>query len=106
MCRNLDHYMTMLWQEHLTGFLHRTPVNISEDRRRRARVRERSIPGVADHPMNRVMAVEERADGLVITATDMHLARAIGVALHRAYEGDLEFAYPEEGAILRVNWSR
>lgn len=60
----------------------------------------------ADHPMNRVMAVEERADGFVITATDMHLARAIGVALHRAYEGDLEFAYPEEGAILRVNWSR
>lgn len=60
----------------------------------------------ADHPMNRIMAVEEQAEGLVITATDMHLARAIGMALSRAYEGELDFAYPEEGSILRVHWSR
>jgi hypothetical protein len=42
----------------------------------------------------------------VITTTDIHLPRRIGEALHRAYEGDLDFHYEEEAYSIRVTWRR
>jgi hypothetical protein len=44
-----------------------------------------------EHPMNRIMEVEDRAAGeILVTTTDMHLARAIGHAVHAAHKGDLD----------------
>jgi hypothetical protein len=58
------------------------------------------------HPMNRIMAIEEQAETILITTTDIHLPRRIGEALHRAYEGDLDFHYDEESYLIRVSWTR
>lgn len=60
----------------------------------------------AEHPLKRVMAIEEKNDEALITTTDIHLARGIGEAIHHAYQGDLEFHYNPAENLLRVNWSR
>ena len=60
-----------------------------------------------DHPLNRLMAMEEREDGgYEITTTDIHLPRRIGEALHRAYEGELDFEYGDGERSIRVSWGR
>ncbi len=60
----------------------------------------------AEHPLKRIMAVEEEKDGAtLITTTDIHLARGIGEALHHAYQGELKFHYNPEQALLRVSWT-
>ncbi|MDO9312516.1 MAG: BCAM0308 family protein [Nitrosomonas sp.] len=60
----------------------------------------------AEHPLKRIMATEEEDNGVLITTTDIHLARGIGEAIHHAYQGDLEFHYNPAENLLRVNWSR
>jgi len=59
-----------------------------------------------DHPLARIMAVEDTADGMLVTTTDIHLARDLGDALHHAYRGELEFHYNEAEKLLRVHWTR
>lgn len=59
-----------------------------------------------EHPLQRIMAIVEDADGVVVTTTDTHLARDIAQALHHAYKGELEFRYNREENLLRATWSR
>ncbi|HJV84383.1 MAG TPA: BCAM0308 family protein [Noviherbaspirillum sp.] len=58
----------------------------------------------ADHPLQRIMAIEEQDGHMMITTTDIHLARTIGEALHRAYKGELDYQYNKEEYLLRVRW--
>lgn len=60
----------------------------------------------AGHPLKRIMAAEDKDNGMLVTTTDIHLARGIGEAIHDAYQGDLEFHYNPAENLLRVNWSR
>lgn len=60
----------------------------------------------SEHPLQRIMSIEKSAQGSLITTTDIHLARGIGEALHHAYQGELEFHYNPEQALLRVTWTR
>lgn len=60
----------------------------------------------ADHPLERIMKIEEHPDRVLITTTDIHLPQRIGEALHHAYKGELELHYDEEGYFVRVNWKR
>lgn len=59
-----------------------------------------------EHPLHRIMDIEEEPGRIVVTTTDIHLPRRIGEAVHKAFEGDLDFRYEEEAYFLRVNWSR
>lgn len=59
----------------------------------------------AEHPLNRIMAIEEEDPGtLTITTTDIHLPRRIGEVVHRAFHGDLELTYDEKNYFIRVDW--
>ena len=59
-----------------------------------------------EHPLKRIMAVDETKDGgTLISTTDPHLARGIGEALHHAYQGKLSFHYNQEENLLRVTWT-
>jgi NMD protein affecting ribosome stability and mRNA decay len=60
----------------------------------------------AAHPQARIMAVEDTADGVLITTTDIHLARDLGEALHHAYQGELAYHYNDAENLLRVHWRR
>jgi NMD protein affecting ribosome stability and mRNA decay len=59
-----------------------------------------------EHPLKRIMAIEEGEEGTELTFTDAHLARGIGEALHRAYEGDIDYEYTKGDIMLRVVWER
>ncbi|MBA3756037.1 MAG: ATPase [Nitrosomonas sp.] len=59
-----------------------------------------------EHPLKRIMATEEKDNAMLITTTDIHLARGIGEAIHHAYQGDLEFHYNPAENLVRVHWSR
>ncbi|MCK9382551.1 MAG: BCAM0308 family protein [Sulfuritalea sp.] len=59
-----------------------------------------------EHPLKRIMAIEEQNDAVLITTTDIHLARGIGEAVHHAYQGELEFHYKPDENLLRVHWAR
>jgi len=60
----------------------------------------------AEHPLERIMGIEDAKEGTLVTTTDAHLARRIAEALHSAYKGRLLFRYNKEDARLRVFWSR
>lgn len=61
---------------------------------------------VKQHPMKRLMRVEDRDDGTELKFTDAHLPRGVGEAIRRAYDGDLDIHFPEDGGIVRVYWER
>ena len=59
-----------------------------------------------EHPLARIMAIEEHPEGTVITTTDTHLPRRIGEALHHAYDGNFSFHYDEGEQFVRAKWTR
>ena len=59
-----------------------------------------------EHPLHRIMKIEEHPDSIVIKTTDIHLPQRIGEALRHAQHGKLNVHYDDEGYFIRVNWSR
>lgn len=60
----------------------------------------------AEHPLQRIMDIAEENGGLTVSTTDVHLAQALGEAVHRAYRGRLEIHYSPDQNLLRVHWAR
>jgi hypothetical protein len=58
------------------------------------------------HPLDRIMKIEDHAESIVISTTDLHLPHRIGDVLVHAYQGEIEFDYDDEGYFARVNWRR
>jgi NMD protein affecting ribosome stability and mRNA decay len=69
-------------------------------------MRHREEKERAGHPLARIIAVEEEGAGVLVTTTDIHLARDLGEALHHAHQGELDFHYNEGENLLRVSWKR
>lgn len=59
-----------------------------------------------EHPMQRIMGLEELGNRIVVTTTDIHLPRRIGHALVDAYKGDFQTHYDEAGYFVRMAWKR
>jgi NMD protein affecting ribosome stability and mRNA decay len=76
----------------------------SEELTRVARHQEASEK--PDHPLNRIINIEQTADGLVINTTDIHLPVRIGKAIKRAFRGELNEHFDEAGYFVRVKWHR
>ena len=68
--------------------------------------RNREASEKAEHPLERIMGIEDVDEGVLITTTDTHLAREIGEALYAAYKGDIQYQYNREDNLLRVHWAR
>lgn len=62
--------------------------------------------GKREHPLQRIMGLEQTDDRIVITTTDIHLPRRIGHAIVDAYKGDLDTHYDEAGYFVRMTWNR
>jgi NMD protein affecting ribosome stability and mRNA decay len=69
-------------------------------------IRNHEAKEKAERPLQRIMAIEDSADGAMVTTTDAHLARDIAMALHRAYKGELDFHYNKQDVLLRATWTR
>jgi hypothetical protein len=59
-----------------------------------------------NHPLKRIMDVETHENRIVVTTTDMHLARSIGEAIQHAYQGELDLRYSDDEMLLRAHWHR
>lgn len=60
----------------------------------------------SQHPVNRIMEIEEHPDRAVVSTTDIHTPHRIGNALERAYQGELEVRYGDNEYSIRVGWHR
>lgn len=58
-----------------------------------------------EHPLERIMKIEEKDNQTVISTTGMHLPRRLGDALKDAYEGVLDISYEAENYV-RISWHR
>jgi len=58
----------------------------------------------AEHPMHRVLAIEQSRDAVVVLTSDLHLPRRIGEALARAHGGELEARFLEDEYRVLVRW--
>jgi hypothetical protein len=47
----------------------------------------------SERPMERIMAITEEAGRALVTTTGIHVARRIGEALSRSYQGELDYRY-------------
>jgi len=59
-----------------------------------------------ERPLERIMTVTDQEGETVVTTTGVHLARRIGEALARSYQGDFSFQYGEGDKNIRVQWHR
>ena len=59
-----------------------------------------------EHPLNRIINIEDDEQGVVINTTDIHLPRRIGEAVKRAFHGEIEDDFEKDGYFVRVNWTR
>jgi NMD protein affecting ribosome stability and mRNA decay len=59
-----------------------------------------------EHALERIMSITNENDHTLITTTGVHIARRIGEALHRAFEGDFSFRYADNEMSIRVYWQR
>ncbi len=60
----------------------------------------------AEHPLNRIMHVDENGGRIEITTTDIHLPERMGKALARAHGGELDIKYARDEYAVRVLWQR
>ena len=59
-----------------------------------------------EHPLERLMEVDEGEDVLVVTTTGLHLARCIAGALRRRFHGAIAVQYPAGDNLLHVDCRR
>lgn len=59
-----------------------------------------------EHPLHRIMALEDAADRIVVTTTDVHLPRQIGEALKGAHQGELDIRFGADEYSVQVDWKR
>ena len=60
----------------------------------------------AEHPMQRLIGLENTSEGALVTTTDPHLARGLAIAVHEAFKGDLDLAFSKDENLVRATWSR
>jgi hypothetical protein len=58
------------------------------------------------HPLKRIMRISESGEELQVTTCEAGLARSLGGAIHHAYQGELDYHYPDGEGVLRVQWKR
>jgi hypothetical protein len=58
------------------------------------------------HPMHRIIQIDESPDHVVVTTTDVHLPQRIAEAVKHAHHGEFEISYGHDEYSVRVHWQR
>lgn len=58
----------------------------------------------AEHPLNRILSIEQGKERVVVHTSDIHLPRRIGEALCKAHHGHLDLSYGEREYCLFAHW--
>jgi hypothetical protein len=67
-------------------------------------VRNQEEAETAQHPLERLMGVDQEPWGISITTTGIHLARRIAEALRRTYHERVQIRYLKAQDLVRVVW--
>jgi len=59
----------------------------------------------SEHPLNRIIKIDDEPEGIVINTTDIHLPGRIGEAVNRAFHGSLSEDFDEGGYFVRITWT-
>jgi NMD protein affecting ribosome stability and mRNA decay len=59
-----------------------------------------------EHPMQRIMAIDDDGGGVTVKTTDAHLARQIAERVHDACKGSLAVQYSRQENLFRASWRR
>lgn len=59
-----------------------------------------------EHSQNRIIAIRETGNEMLITTTDVHLPRRIGKAIEQAFEGKLDIHFDKDGYFTSITWHR
>lgn len=59
-----------------------------------------------EHPLQRIMRIEENPGEIVVYTTDQHLAVRMGKALRSDFGGELSLSYAKEDKFAKARWSR
>jgi hypothetical protein len=59
-----------------------------------------------ERPLERIMSITDDKGKTIITTTGIHIARRIGEALSRSYQGNFLFQYADGEKSIRVFWER
>ncbi|MFM0511667.1 BCAM0308 family protein [Paraburkholderia sp. RL17-373-BIF-A] len=59
-----------------------------------------------EHPLERIMDVQQDAEHIVVHTTGAHLIRRLGAAMLHAHQGVLELSYRDNEGLLRAHWTR
>lgn len=61
----------------------------------------------AEHPMQRIIRIrKKRNKATMVETTSVHLARRIGDAIARAYQGEYSMTYADNYNRIRIQWER
>ena len=59
-----------------------------------------------EHPLHRIMDIDQGEGRMTVTTTDIHLPRRIAEAVRHAYQGELVLEYGKDEYRLRAEWHR
>ena len=59
-----------------------------------------------ERPLERIISIRKEIGHIIVTTTGIHIARRIGEALKRSYQGLFSFQYGEGDKSIRVVWER
>lgn len=58
------------------------------------------------NPLERIIDIEHSDSTITVLTTNEKLAQKLGRAVYKAYNGQIEYQWPEDGKLARVYWSR
>jgi len=59
-----------------------------------------------EHPLNRIMQIDEHGGRIEVSTTDIHLPQRMGETLKSAYGGKLTLQYGKDEYSVRAHWQR
>ncbi len=60
----------------------------------------------AEHPLERLMGIRQDGDSIQVLVTGIHLAKRIGEAIRRSYQGEYSLEYGDGEKSVRIEWHR
>lgn len=60
----------------------------------------------SEHPLERLIALRDEGETLIVTTTGTHLANRMGHALEAAWDGTCTYRYNDSEVYLDVTWQR
>lgn len=59
-----------------------------------------------EHPLARIIDIDERGKQTVVTTTDLRLAHRIADAVQHAHRGEMNVKFSQDEYRVRIHWSR